>query len=337
MQNKILKKIGITIAIPTYNRVSKMLARVDELLRQISDSDTILIIDNATPGFIPDNHKILKDKRIKLEINSSNIGGNANFIKCFEYCHNEWLWLLSDDDLVLEGAIKKIRDEIHLFPSACLINFNSSILKNPRNKSVVALGLNEFLDKNDGFGNTLLISNNVFNIKHTLSYMKFAYVVCGLNAPHLAPIIKNLEDGGSAVYSCEEIVTWEKPNFENSWSISSVYNLLFLTDILSCDKYSNELRVVIAKSLPMPEFLTLQLAHSAKLHNDFKRAKEFNTRILNTYIESHNLHIRCRAYFLKILFNFPSSLLLVSNIFHKFIFKKSIYTRLQDKEFSFFL
>lgn len=332
--------MNITIAIPTYNRVEKLLVRVAELLPQMNEGDVLLISDNATEGFNPKDYPVLGDGRVKVVINDVNVGGNANFIKCFERCETEWMWLLSDDDMVLPEALNHIRNEIKNNNDSCVINFRTHMVPE-RIATVRCSGLASFIDANDGFGNTLLISNNVYSVNKFKANIFYSYVTCGVNAPHLAPVLKFLEQGGVGVYSAREVVVWQQPDINESWCLSPVYNLLFLVDILAGDQFRCKLRRVIARGLAMPEFLALQLTYSALLHDDYNRTAEFLSRILHVYSRFGSPLLKARIFVLRALFCAPKPIRLFSlfaaAFAHRLTLGRPLWNRLQKKKFGFYI
>lgn len=105
----------LSICIPTYNR-SKLL---DALLEHISrfDRDKILtrleicISDNASPDETPDIlEKWGRVLSIKSERQSSNIGASANLFCVTKMASTNWVYLIGDDDLIIESGLAFVLD-----------------------------------------------------------------------------------------------------------------------------------------------------------------------------------------------------------------------------------
>lgn len=103
-----MKKLFIYI--PTYNRPDALKTQLSVLLPQVArlpENVRILISDNASKKpFVEFNEKYSSCPNIQFRSNSGNIGGNANIALGFIFAQpNEFLWILSDNDIVTETAI----------------------------------------------------------------------------------------------------------------------------------------------------------------------------------------------------------------------------------------
>src|SRR5271165_85066 len=102
----------LTIAIPTYNRAWCLKDLLSVLASQLKDEPRVelLISDNASPDETP---SLVQDfaaqgLRVRYLRNVENIGSDANFLQCFEQARGKYVWLFSDDDLIIPGALAKI-------------------------------------------------------------------------------------------------------------------------------------------------------------------------------------------------------------------------------------
>lgn len=107
-----LSKPILTIAIPTYNRLDKVSEQVRLILPQLDEQVKLIVYDNCSE---PDVASCFSaDELIKFKIvrNRVNVGADANIARTFENCETEWLWTLSDDDLIQSDALKTVLDTI---------------------------------------------------------------------------------------------------------------------------------------------------------------------------------------------------------------------------------
>src|SRR6202035_840737 len=102
----------LTIAIPTYNRawcLRELLPIIaDELKNQ--PRVELIISDNASPDETP---SVIQDfmapgPRVRSIRHPQNIGPDANFLQCFEQARGKYVWIFSDDDLIVPGGIAKL-------------------------------------------------------------------------------------------------------------------------------------------------------------------------------------------------------------------------------------
>ena len=118
--------IQLSICIPTYNRLQFLKQSLVAITSQVNDNNSskveIIISDNSSTdgtkayleSFIAKNSSI----SIKYFRQDSNVGADSNFLKVIEMSRGEFVYLVSDDDILLPGAIDKLLN---------CINFNSSL------------------------------------------------------------------------------------------------------------------------------------------------------------------------------------------------------------------
>src|SRR5215467_89544 len=102
----------LTIAIPTYNRARCLRELLSGLTDQLKNESRVelIISDNASPD---ETTAVVKDfvargLQVRYIRNATNIGPDANFLQCFEQAQGKYVWLFSDDDLLVPGGIAKI-------------------------------------------------------------------------------------------------------------------------------------------------------------------------------------------------------------------------------------
>jgi glycosyltransferase involved in cell wall biosynthesis len=97
----------LTIAIPTYNRVDKLIRILqliqDEIIKlNLSNDIEILVSDNSDAKF-EGIHGIIKQP-IKYIWNETNVGFDRNVLNCVAKSNTRYVWLFGDDD-ILEANI----------------------------------------------------------------------------------------------------------------------------------------------------------------------------------------------------------------------------------------
>jgi abequosyltransferase len=110
------------MAIPTYNRAESLRVVLDSIISQVSDKYKleIIISDNASTDNTSDITKQYQEKYqyIKYFRNEFNKGIDYNISKAVELSSSDYVMLLSDDDLLLDGSLE------HLIS---LINMNDEV------------------------------------------------------------------------------------------------------------------------------------------------------------------------------------------------------------------
>lgn len=100
----------LTIAIPTYNGKRTIGRTLDILLPQINDKVEVIVCDNCSND---GTRELLEEYEfnwscINYVKNESNIGADANYLKCMRLSHGKYIYLLSDDDVLVENSLEHI-------------------------------------------------------------------------------------------------------------------------------------------------------------------------------------------------------------------------------------
>lgn len=100
----------LSIAIPTFNGARTIKNMLNILLPQIDERVELFVVDNASTDETP---KIIEKYKLDYPFigyfrNESNIGADGNFLKCMKMAKGKYIYLLSDDDILVEGALQRI-------------------------------------------------------------------------------------------------------------------------------------------------------------------------------------------------------------------------------------
>ena len=92
----------LTIAVPTFNRLTSLSKQIDKLAEIDSPNVEILISDNAstdgTQGYL--REIVGKYPNFSFLFSLTNYGFDANILKLYSNAQSSYVWFLSDDDLV---------------------------------------------------------------------------------------------------------------------------------------------------------------------------------------------------------------------------------------------
>lgn len=97
----------LTIAIPTYNRAACLERQLSRLKRQNDDCIEILVSDNASDDNTAEVVNRYSDHMDNISYlrNTENLGFDRNIMKLYLSAQSEYIWFLSDDDPILDGAV----------------------------------------------------------------------------------------------------------------------------------------------------------------------------------------------------------------------------------------
>jgi glycosyltransferase involved in cell wall biosynthesis len=102
----------LTFAVPTYSRAHYLDGLLAALLEQMRGETRveILVSDNASPdgtGALVEEYRT-RGLAIRYICNETNIGADRNILQCYEQASGKYVWIFSDDDLIIPGALKRI-------------------------------------------------------------------------------------------------------------------------------------------------------------------------------------------------------------------------------------
>jgi len=102
--------IHLSICIATYNRGKFISETLDSVLGQIEPSVEIVVVDGASPDNTTEimAQYVSHHPEISYYREQKNSGVDADFDKAVGYAKGEFCWLMTDDDLLRPGAIRKV-------------------------------------------------------------------------------------------------------------------------------------------------------------------------------------------------------------------------------------
>lgn len=126
----------LTIAIPTHNGSNTISNMLELLLPQITKEIEVIVVDNCSDDGTGDIVKKYATQYPFLSYirNEKNIGPDANFLKCFRICRTKYLWNVSDDDIVIEGAVDKVLSFLNTNPEMGLVHLETVDFRGHYNK-----------------------------------------------------------------------------------------------------------------------------------------------------------------------------------------------------------
>ena len=224
----------LTIAIPTYNRNDILKKNLQKLLPQLTKDCRLIIFDNCSDIPVSETIDNLLKPYSHLDIaikrNNHNVGMTGNILKCFEECTDSWLWILGDDDEIMDGAISTIFKDIERRNETYFITYAWDEDSLSRDEEVLTTGIDEFIDTFETFGVVLFLSTSIYNVEKVKKSMPFANFFQSSYAPHLVMLFMSLGEKGKCLYSKEQIVTnkAEETPIDLRWDQIFIYQITLL-------------------------------------------------------------------------------------------------------------
>lgn len=271
----------LTIAIPTYNRIAKVVERVGELLPQLSDRTEVRIFDNASDLSVEDAVRsrygdLINDKFVFYR-NRGNIGLAANLCRCFELAQGDWIWILGDDDAVYVDALEKIFSEIAApnNDSLAYISFSTSIYSHKSKRNFAQLsGFTNSSSPRACLSNLLFISSGCYRVSKVLPHLRAGYLMIYSHVPHVAILASMLADGQSDVLTTDKTLVERSPyDPKQAWSYLKVISgLPSLIDLEGIDPAISEVVAKIISDIRWRPFLAAGIHY---IFNDSGRPLRF--------------------------------------------------------------
>jgi len=182
------------VYIPTYNRPSNLRQQLDALTSQRGDWPgvvRILVNDNSSPSFSAEAAaSIGREYGIEVRRNLGNLQANANIALAFVFGRpEEYMWILSDDDIVCEGALRTIATE-GMVGDPDVVTFETTC----RQPATV---VHSWREGWDWIGETGLISNVIYKAQVFAAQAAQAFFYHNTSFPHLAVLIGTMRERGS--------------------------------------------------------------------------------------------------------------------------------------------
>jgi len=138
------KNIILTIAIPTFQGAKTIRETLESIIIQITEDIEILIIDNASTDNTKDivNEFLNKHYHIHYLRNEKNVGLDANYDLAIKNANGEFVWLFSDDDVLLDNSISSVIRLINLIDESYGAILIDCIMYNFKKQKVLIDGVN---------------------------------------------------------------------------------------------------------------------------------------------------------------------------------------------------
>lgn len=116
------KKLSICIA--TFNRGKYIGETLDSILSQVSPEVELIVVDGASPDNTPEvmASYVSTYPEIRYFRELENSGIDADYDKAVGYAVGQYCWLMTDDDLLKPGAIKRVLAELDGLRDLVVVN-----------------------------------------------------------------------------------------------------------------------------------------------------------------------------------------------------------------------
>lgn len=114
-----------SICLAVYNGETYIKEQLDSVIKQLDESDEIIIIDDCSADKTIDVISSLNESRIKLYHNHTNLGHVRSFEKAIALANNDIIYLCDQDDIWVENRFSLYEDVFAQYRNVNLISSNS--------------------------------------------------------------------------------------------------------------------------------------------------------------------------------------------------------------------
>jgi len=203
----------LTVAIPTYNRAAKLQAQIERLLPQLGPAVRLCVYDNASPDGTREVMAKYLSRGVSYFRATTNGGAGRNFLRCYEECRTEWLWILSDDDTISASALA---DLLRLIKDCQSDFIHTSSPLCQHDSDTTSDDISHLLDQAT-LSSLLWISTGVYRISSFRSLLGLFTESISTWGPQLVAVLALLEKReGTVLTSTTRLIT--KPPGNTHWS-----------------------------------------------------------------------------------------------------------------------
>ncbi|CAB5497315.1 glycosyltransferase [Bathymodiolus azoricus thioautotrophic gill symbiont] len=103
----------LIIYIPSYNRAYRLMSQLKVINKEMTSDIKVVVSDNNSTDIegYKNIEKYCTDNNLTYNRNATNLLADTNIVSGFLHANKgNYLWILSDDDILMEGSILKIRE-----------------------------------------------------------------------------------------------------------------------------------------------------------------------------------------------------------------------------------
>ena len=121
--------VSIAIAIPNLNGAKYLYRTLESLQNQIEKADEIVFSDNYSIDDSLEIVKLFPDLKIRVIRPERFLKMSENWNHAVDQINSDWFFLLSNDDLLRNTAVKRLKEIVsELPPNIGVVSFKSEII-----------------------------------------------------------------------------------------------------------------------------------------------------------------------------------------------------------------
>src|SRR4029077_6991959 len=108
----------------TYNRAAFIAETLDSILEQITADVELIVVDGASPDNTAEviGRVALRYPALRYHRQNENSGVDRDYDKAIGYAAGEYCWLMTDDDVLVPGALRRVLAALEGGPDLLVVN-----------------------------------------------------------------------------------------------------------------------------------------------------------------------------------------------------------------------
>jgi glycosyltransferase involved in cell wall biosynthesis len=221
----------LEICIPSFQRPKKALDTVVAFYRQFDNSSVkITVLDNHSDDEYLEVFKNHSEIGAGLDLNLvkvtrhvGNIGMSGNILRAFEIAQSEWIWIVSDDDVIVDGCLKLVYAAIDAAKPECAqIQFTSERSR-PMGKFEQIDSIDKFIQFNSRsighFNGSIFLSNSIYRRSVFQNLLSWGYIHAHTYIPHFMMSVTAVSQGSHLTVIGEDVVRYTVPEVGYSYGL----------------------------------------------------------------------------------------------------------------------
>jgi len=114
----------LSICIATFNRGAFIAQTIRSILQELPDGVEVVIVDGASCDDTPQVIEpfLLANSAVRYFRQTDNSGVDRDFDKSVDYARGDYCWLMSDDDILVPGAVLRVLEALEPAPDLLVVN-----------------------------------------------------------------------------------------------------------------------------------------------------------------------------------------------------------------------
>ena len=211
----------LTIAIPSWNRLTRLLLTLESICNQPESRQVnLLVLDNGSDQEYTPAVNFLREKKqpFRYVRHEQNIGMCSNILRCVEESETEWIWILGDDDPVAEDSLERILSEVNQANCEDIICFSEAVrLGSSFGPSLKTVNFEKYLQLPGSLTAICGISENIFRRATFVAVLSHGYHYATTLFPHLVVAFAIMSNGGSVAFKSATLLQSKNIDAVDRW------------------------------------------------------------------------------------------------------------------------